>query len=47
VRTAFEANGIGWAIWEYRGGYGVLNKEDGQPAQPDPGMMEALGLHGK
>lgn len=46
VRTAFEADGIGWATWEYRGGWAVTTKEDGQAAQPDPAMMEALGLHG-
>jgi endoglucanase len=44
VRTALEADGIGWAMWDYRGGFGVVFKEDGQPARVDPGVVEALGL---
>ena len=44
VRTALEANGIGWAMWDYHGGFGVVFKEDGKPARPDPATMEALGL---
>ena len=47
VRTALEADGIGWAMWEYRGGFGLVNKQDGQPAQPDNAVVEALGLKGK
>ena len=44
VRTALEADGIGWAMWDYRGGFGVVFKEDGQVAKPDPATVEALGL---
>lgn len=44
VRTALEADGIGWAMWDYRGGFGVVWKEDGQPAKPDQKVVEALGL---
>jgi aryl-phospho-beta-D-glucosidase BglC (GH1 family) len=44
MRTAFEADGIGWTMWDYRGGFGVVWKEDGQPAKVDPGVVEALGL---
>ena len=44
VRTAFEADGIGWAIWDYRGGFGVVWKEDGQAAKVDEKVVEALGL---
>ena len=44
VRTAFEADGIGWAMWDYRGGFGVVWKEDGQPAKVDTKVVEALGL---
>jgi aryl-phospho-beta-D-glucosidase BglC (GH1 family) len=44
VRTAFEADGIGWAMWDYRGGFGVVWKEDGQPAKVDEKVVEALGL---
>jgi aryl-phospho-beta-D-glucosidase BglC (GH1 family) len=44
VRTAFEADGIGWTMWDYRGGFGVVWKEDGQPAKVDEKVVEALGL---
>ena len=44
VRTAFEADGIGWAMWDYRGGFGVVTKQDGQPAQVDGTVVGALGL---
>ena len=44
VRTALEADGIGWAMWDYRGGFGVVSKEDGQPARVDDQVVEALGL---
>jgi endoglucanase len=44
VRTALEADGIGWTMWDYRGGFGVVWKEDGQPARVDQKVVEALGL---
>jgi endoglucanase len=44
VRTALEANGIGWTMWDYRGGFGVVWKKDGQPAKVDDAVVEALGL---
>jgi endoglucanase len=44
VRTALEANGIGWAMWDYRGGFGVVWKQDGQPARVDEQVVQALGL---
>jgi hypothetical protein len=44
VRTALEADGIGWTTWDYRGGFGVVFKEDGQPARVDASVVEALGL---
>ena len=44
VRTALEADGIGWTMWDYRGGFGVVWKEDGQPAKADAQVVEALGL---
>jgi endoglucanase len=43
VRMALEKRGIGWAMWEYHGGFGVVNTENGQPA-PDEAMSRALGL---
>jgi len=45
VRTALEADGIGWTMWDYRGGFGVVYKQDGQPAKADPAVVEALGLN--
>lgn len=44
VRTALEADGIGWAMWDYRGSFGVVRKQDGQPAQVDGAIVGALGL---
>jgi len=44
TRTALEADGIGWAMWDYRGGFGVVTKQDGQPAQVDESVVRALGL---
>lgn len=44
VRTALEADGIGWAMWDYRGSFGVVFKQDGQPAQVDGAIVGALGL---
>jgi len=47
VRTALEADSIGWTMWDYRGGFGVVWKEDGQPAKVDDNVVEALGLKGR
>lgn len=44
VRTALEANGIGWTMWDYRGSFGVVHKQDGQPAVVDEAVLTALGL---
>jgi len=44
VRTALEADGIGWTMWDYRGSFGVVRKQDGQPAKVDDKVVEALGL---
>jgi aryl-phospho-beta-D-glucosidase BglC (GH1 family) len=44
VRSALEADGIGWTMWDYRGGFGVVTKQDGQPAQVDGAVVGALGL---
>ncbi len=44
VRTALEVDGIGWTMWDYRGGFGVVWKQDGQPARVDDAVVEALGL---
>jgi aryl-phospho-beta-D-glucosidase BglC (GH1 family) len=45
VRTALEADGIGWAMWDYRGNFGVVWKDDGQAARVDEQVVEALGLN--
>ena len=47
VRTALEADSIGWTMWDYRGGFGVVWKEDGQPTKVDDKVVEALGLKGR
>lgn len=43
VREAFEDHGIGWAMWDYRGGFRVVERENGT-VTPDEGVLEALGL---
>jgi len=44
VRTALETDGIGWAMWDYHSDFGVAVRSEGQPDQPDPATVEALGL---
>ena len=44
VRTAFEANNIGWAMWDYHNGFGVAVKDANGKSVVDPGTVEALGL---
>ncbi len=44
VRTALEKRGIGWAMWEYHGGFGVVTSENGGIATPDHVTVKALGL---
>jgi len=43
VRTALEKRHIGWAMWDYAGGFSVVVEKDGRRA-PDPATLEALGL---
>jgi len=43
VRTALEQNNIGWAMWDYQGGFGVVTKKDGTTTA-DEGVLHALGL---
>lgn len=43
VRTALEKNGIGWAMWDYKHGFGVANEVNGH-AVPDELTVKALGL---
>ncbi len=45
VRTALEADGIGWTMWDYRSNFGVVTKQDGEAAMPDAVVVKALGLN--
>ena len=44
VRSSLEHHGIGWAIWDYSGGFGVVTKPNGK-AVPDEVTLRALGLN--
>jgi aryl-phospho-beta-D-glucosidase BglC (GH1 family) len=44
MRLALEKHNIGWTMWDYGGGFAVVNKVNGQ-AQRDPEVLKALGLH--
>lgn len=43
VREALEKNNIGWTMWDYRGGFGVVEVKDGKVTE-DPQILKALGL---
>ncbi|HVP49810.1 MAG TPA: cellulase family glycosylhydrolase [Candidatus Bathyarchaeia archaeon] len=43
VRTALEQEGIGWTMWDYQGGFGVVYKKDGATTEDDA-VLRALGL---
>ncbi len=43
VRTALEQNGIGWAMWDYSGSFGVVIKKDGKTVA-DESALKALGM---
>ena len=43
VVTSLERNSIGWTMWDYSGGFGVVYKKDGK-ATPDEVVLKALGL---
>lgn len=43
VRTSLEQNNIGWTMWDYRGGFGVVTHEPGNTI-PDNRILHALGL---
>jgi endoglucanase len=44
VRTALERHGMGWAMWDYSGSFGVVTKKDGRNV-PDEITLRALGLN--
>jgi endoglucanase len=43
VRTALEQNKIGWTMWDYQGGFGVVTKNNGTTIE-DEDVLRALGL---
>jgi endoglucanase len=43
VRTSLEKYVIGWTMWEYHGGFGVVTMQNGQPT-PDEQTLRSLGL---
>jgi hypothetical protein len=43
VRTSLEKDGIGWTMWDYSSGFGVVVKLNGQ-ASLDEVTVKALGL---
>jgi aryl-phospho-beta-D-glucosidase BglC (GH1 family) len=43
TRTALEAEGIGWAVWDYQGSFAVVAKTNGKSV-PIPAVENALGL---
>ena len=43
VRTALEKNQIGWTMWDYSGGFGVVVKKY-CTTTVDPLTVKALGL---
>ena len=47
VRTALEADGICWAMWDYHNGFGVAVKDANGKSVVDPDTVAALGLKGK
>jgi endoglucanase len=44
VRTTLEKYGMGWTMWDYSGGFGVVTKQEGHPAVADAVTVKALGL---
>ena len=43
MRTALEKYNIGWTMWDYAGGFAVVNKQNGH-ATPDAEIVKALGF---
>ena len=42
VRSSLEKRGIGWTMWDYGGGFAVVNKQNGKTT-PDEITVKALG----
>jgi endoglucanase len=47
VRTALDADDIGWAMWDYHNGFGVAVKDASGKSVVDKDTVAALGLKGK
>ena len=47
VRSALEADSIGWAMWDYHNGFGVAVRDKSGKSVVDPQTVEALGLKGQ
>jgi endoglucanase len=43
LRTTLEKYEMGWTMWDYSGGFGVVTKQNGK-AVPDEAILHALGL---
>ena len=44
VRSALERHNMGWAMWDYDGGFGVLNRDANGKKVPDDVTLRALGM---
>jgi aryl-phospho-beta-D-glucosidase BglC (GH1 family) len=44
VRTALEANGIAWAMWDYDNSFGLFTRQNNAPPRIDAAIANALGL---
>jgi hypothetical protein len=45
VRSDLEQLHIGWSMWEYNGGFGLVTRTPDGYAIPDAVTLDALGLH--
>lgn len=43
VRSSLEENHISWAMWDYRGNFGMVERTETR-ITPDPAILRALGL---
>ena len=43
IRTILEKNGMGWSMWDYASGFGIVSINDGHKV-PDSDTLKALGL---
>jgi hypothetical protein len=43
MRQTLETDGVGWAMWDYKGWFGMVTEKDGVPVV-DEGVANALGV---